>query len=273
MPRKLEPFGGALHPHLRWWRLQTGLPEVSARQVRHARAAYWGLVAEVDRMIGQILSAVRENDLEQDLLIVYTSDHGDMLGEHGLWWKHTFYEESARVPLIVAWPGVIPAHQRCRRVVSAVDVTATVLEALGSPPLPNAFGKSFLHLLVGQDSPWDDLAFSEYCSDTYCPEGGCYQRMIRQDAWKLVYYHGLEPQLFNLSEDPDEMVDRADDSACRAIRTELEAKVLEGWNPDEIAAKMAAKRADNELLHAWGQQTHPLEHYRWPLEPDMNYLD
>ena len=175
IPKHPEWFSDDLHSHIRWWRQDTGIVEVSDEEIRRARAAYWGLVARVDIMIGQILSALWANDLADKTLIIYTSDHGDMLGEHGLWWKHTFYEESVRVPLIISWPEVLPAGQRCDRVVSALDVNATILDALGAPALPNSSGRSLLGLVGahGRKVQWEDEAFSEYCSDEYAPEGGC----------------------------------------------------------------------------------------------------
>ena len=203
LPRKAAPDVAADHPHLRWWRHYAEIEDVSEAEILRARAAYWALVASIDVMVGQILAALAENGLAENTLIVYTSDHGDMLGEHGLWWKHVFYEESAKVPLIMHWPGVIASGQRCDRVVSALDVNATILDALGAPPLPNSAGRSLLGLVDGSDAPlWDDIAYSEYCSDEFCPEGGCYQRMVRRGEWKLVYYHGQPAQLFNLASDP-----------------------------------------------------------------------
>jgi choline-sulfatase len=273
MPQIDEPFSTVAHPHLRWWREHTGIIEVTESEVLRARAAYWGMVHDMDVMIGQILDAVYQNDLADNLLVVYSSDHGDMLGEHSLWWKHTFYKESAKVPLIVSWPGVIPPGQRSERVVSALDVTATMLDALDTPPLPACAGKSFLNLLSGNSTAWDDVAYSEYCSDEFAPEGGCYQRMLRQEEWKLVYYHGQEPQLFNLAEDPHEQLDRARDPACRRIRRELEHKVLEGWDPNEIIAQMAVKQEEIKVLRDWARSTHPADQYRWPLKPEMARLD
>jgi choline-sulfatase len=273
LPRIDEPFCEVTHPHLRWWREHTGIVEVTGDEILRARAAYWGMVHDMDVMIGQILDAVRTNDLADNLLVIYSSDHGDMLGEHGLWWKHTFYEESAKVPLIVSWPGVIPPGQRSERVVSALDVTATMLDALDARALPACQGKSFLDVLTGDNDQWEDLAFSEYCSDEFGPEGGCYQRMIRHGEWKLVYYHGQEPQLFNLVQDPHEEVDRARDPACQGIRRELTQRVLDGWDPDEVIAQMAVKRAENAVLRDWARYTHPIDQYRWPLKPEMARLD
>jgi choline-sulfatase len=279
LPAKPTVFGQVQHPYLRAWREHTGIIEVTEAEIRRSRAAYWALVHHVDVMIGQILQALEANELAGNTLIVYTSDHGDMVGEHGLWWKHVFYEESVKVPLIVSWPGVIPGGQRCKRVASALDVTATLLDALGAPALPNSPGRSLLGLISdARATPaWEDVAFSEYCADEYVPRnidgGRTYQRMIRQGDWKPIYYHSMEPQLFNLAADPAELIDRAQDAGCRAVRAELVARVLQDWDPTAIAAKMAAKRADNSVLHDWAQQTNPPDQYRWNLRPEMNYLN
>ncbi len=279
LPSKPVPFEQEKHPFLRAWREHTGIAEVAEAEILRSRAAYWGLVQRVDSMVGQILQTLHDNALAEDTLIVYTSDHGDMQGEHGLWWKHVFYEESVKVPLIVAWPSVIPAGQRCKRVVSALDVTATLLDALGAPPLPQSPGRSFLGL-ISEARPvpqWEDVAFSEYCADEYVPppidSGRTYQRMIRQGDWKLIYYHGMAPQLFNLADDPGELVDRAHDPSCQTTRDELTARVLDGWDAQVIAAKMATKRLDNAVLQAWVRQTNPPDQYRWALRPEMNTLD
>ena len=263
-------------PFLRAWRQLTGIVEaVTEEEILRARASYWALVSRMDGMIGQILAALKENGLDDNTLIMYTSDHGDMLGEHGLWWKHVFYEESVRVPLILSWPGVIPAGQRCERVVSALDGTASLVDAAGAPPLPNASGASLLPLVTGTEGTvaWEDVAFSEYCSDEFCPSGVCYQRMIRSGEWKLIYYHDYPSQLFNLAEDPGELVDRAADPACQGVLQTLTQRLLAGWDPEQIALKMAAKRADVGILGDWARNTHPNDTYRWGLKPEMNYLD
>ncbi|MEM7127489.1 MAG: sulfatase-like hydrolase/transferase [Chloroflexota bacterium] len=281
------------HPYLRAWRTFTNLDEPTPDEmVLRARSAYWGMVEAFDAMIGQILHALDENDLAENTLIVYTSDHGDMVGEHGLWWKHVFYEESVRVPLIMHWPGVIGAGQVCDRPINAVDVTATMLDALDAPTLPNSDGESFLGMIseLRETPDWHDTAYSEYCADQYTPgspglakqraadePATCYQRMIRQNvdgvAWKLVYYYGDAPQLFNLTDDPGELHDLANASEHQDIRQQLEVQVRTGWEPQEIDAIMAAKRADNQILSAWAKQTKPSETHRWDLRPEMNFLE
>ncbi len=275
MPKKPRRYQDETHSFLRRWREYTGAIDVTQNQVLDARAAYWGLVTSVDAMIGRVLTALQENDLADNTIIVYTSDHGDMVGEHGLWWKHVFYEESVKVPLIISWADEIEGGQQCDRVVSALDVTATILDALSAPALPNSPGRSLIPLMknASESQDWNDIAFSEYCADAYTPDDDCYLRMIRQDEWKLVYYHGYEPQLFNLNEDPDELNDRAMDPECSGIVKELTQQVLADWNPDEIQRKMAQKRADADILTAWAKNTQPQEAIRWDYLPEMSRLD
>ncbi len=274
LPQKAAPAMQEQHPFLRWWRQSTGIEVMDEEEVRRSRAAYAGLVYRTDAMIGQILDALVENGLDDNTLIIYTSDHGDMQGEHGLFWKHVFYEESVRVPLILSWPGRIPAGQRCEKVVSAVDVAATMLDALEAPALPNASGRSFLSQIDGPStaSAWEDLAFSEYCTDKFGPPEGAYQRMVRREEWKYIYYHEMPPQLFNLMEDPEELVDRAEDPGCQSILQELHNEVLRGWDPEQVKKRMAQKRADEPILVNWARNTGPEERCRWPMLKEMNWL-
>ena len=268
LPKHPEPFSDTLHPYFKWWKEWGGLTDVPEAEILSARTAYWALVTRMDIMIGEILTALRKNDLAENTLIIYSSDHGDQVGEHGLWMKRTFYEGSVKVPAILSWPGALPEGVQCDRVLSSLDLNATMLAALGAPPLPNARGRSVLELVRHPDTEWEDLVFSEYC--TY---EDCLHRMIRRDEWKLNYYHGQEPQLFNLADDPDELLDRAQDASCQEIRERLTAEVLEGWDPEAVAEKMAQKRADLEIIRTWAGHTKPQDQFRWERRPEMDYLD
>ena len=226
-----------------------------------------------------MLAALDANGLRDRCLVVYTSDHGDMVGEHGLWWKHVFYDESIRVPLIVSWPGVVAAGRRCANVVSAVDVAATLVDAMDGPPLPGSPGRSVLPLIREESArrapseAWTDEAFAEYCADRYVPSEPVFQRMVRSGRWKLVHYHGDRPQLFDLHDDPHELRDRAGDPACADVRAALTQRVLGGWDPEAIARRLNAKQADNRLIEAWARSTRPADTHRWPLLPSMARLE
>ena len=122
------------------------------------------------------------------------------------------------------------------RVVSQLDLNATMLDALDCPALPNSSGRSLLPLLDNADSSWEDVAFSEFCLDAPALEDrfrtrGVYQRMVRRGPWKLNYYHGFPSQLFNLEEDPREMADRMGDPSCKVVVNELTAAVPAGLGP------------------------------------------
>ena len=135
------------HPYIRWWRNRTGIEQVTESEAIRARTAYWALVDRLDSLIGRILDAVERNGLSDNLIIVYTSDHGDQIGEHGLWWKQTLYEGSARVPALISWPSGIPAETVIDNPVNQFDLLATVLDAAGAPQLPRSRARSLLGLL------------------------------------------------------------------------------------------------------------------------------
>lgn len=267
-PRHPKPMGDEGHPFYQWWRDCNRFQEVDEADALRARAAYWGLVTALDRMIGQLFEALERNGFADNTMIVYSSDHGEQVGEKGLWMKRTFYEDSVGVPALVSWPGILPEGEVSERVISALDLNATMLDALGAPELPHARGRSLLPLLRGETNRWEDVAFSEYCMYE-----GHYQRMIRQDDWKLIYHHKYDPQLFNMTDDPEELNDRAKDPDCQVVREELTAKVLDGWNPAWVAAKMEEKRRDMEIISGWASATVAPEQFKWPKTPDMTYLD
>ena len=90
------------------------------------------MVTFIDDQVGHVLEALESAGLADDTLVIYTSDHGEMLGEHGLWWKSSFYEPSTRIPLIAAWPGRFPAGSRVSTPVSLLDLTRTIVAAAGA---------------------------------------------------------------------------------------------------------------------------------------------
>ena len=277
-PAVSVPFSDDLHPHIRCWREHCGIAHVTDAEIQRARTAYWALIDRMDHMIGQILAALRENELIDNTLIVYMSDHGEQAGEHGLWWKQTFYEHSAKVPAILSWPGHLPKGKRFDQVISSLDLNATMIDALQCPALPHSRGRSLLPLMRDENASWDNVAFSEFCQDRAggggpFPSEGVYQRMIRQDEWKFNYYHNQPCQLFNLREDPSELHDRATDPACQSPIKDFTARILDGWHPETIASQLAAQNQDNRILSAWARHTQPADTVRWDLRPEMDYLE
>ncbi len=248
----------ALHPvhqfHRGYNQIDGGVPTDAQRCVR---AAYYGLVTHLDRQVAQILKALEASGLAESTIVVYTSDHGEQLGEHGLWWKSTFYEGSIGIPLLVAYPGGRRGGV-VRENVSLMDVGVTLLDLAGAKPLPGATGRSFARLLRdGVDPDWPDEVFAEYNPrhETAAP---C-ARMIRRGPWKLNTYLDHRSQLFNLDEDSGENHDRIDDPACAGLVAELTARVQAGWDPARIQRLVSTRFGELQLLRRCLQDVRPPE--------------
>lgn len=270
------PAPEADHPWIAAWREATGSQDVTEAEELRSRAAYYALVSAMDRMIGRILDRLEALGLKDDTLVVYSSDHGEQIGSHGLWWKHTFYEASARVPMILRWPQGLPAGERRDQVVNLTDLTATMIDAMGAPALPDACGVSFFGVAKDASARWIDRTYSEYCQASrmdWAPPGTTQNRMIRDGRYKLNYYHGYRPQLFDLADDPLEENDLAGNSRYAAVRDGLTGEVLRGWDPEEIGRRLEANLAAKELMADWARATEPPSAYLWPMRAEHNRLN
>jgi len=259
-----------------WWRQNRAITDIDPAVALRARTAYFGLVHRVDALIGGVLQCLADEGLADDTLVVYTTDHGDQLGERGLWWKHTLYEDSVKVPLLMRWPGALPAGERRAQVADLLDVAATMVDALGGPRLPHSHGRSLLPVARDARAKWHDEVFVEHCTDKVPAWTGgreTRQRMVRSGRWKLIYHHGDAPQLFDLAVDAHERRDLASDPAHAATRERLVARVLEGWDPDAVAARIRARRQDKDIIDGWARHVRPPDEFRWTLLPEHNRLD
>ena len=195
----------------------------------------------------------------RNTVVIYTSDHGEMAGEHGLWRKMSFYEQSSRVPLQISWPGVVKGGQRMSGVTSLVDVTATMLDIVGVSREELGFwdmdGDSLLPLMRGETGEWKDEAFAEHLAHGTDRA----MAMVRQGEWKLCYNHGNPPEfeLYDLESDPGEFTNLADDPDHREIRERLFERVLKEWgDPDHITRQVISSQERIHLiaqvLGQWG---------------------
>jgi choline-sulfatase len=244
----------------------------------------------MDKLIGNIIEVLADKKLLDNTIIIYTSDHGEQLGENGLWWKQTFYENSVKVPAIISWPDGLPSDQSIDSVINQYDLIATMLDATNSKKLPRSNGKSLMEHIKNPKSKWKNLAFSEYCmddsdfgafsgnlggEDIHAKSGGVQNRMVRSDNWKLIYYHGYESELFDLDKDPYEKNNLSSDKKYLNIKENLEKLVLKDWNPTSIAKKMRILKQEQKLQFDWANQTDPDDTLRWDLDPkrDSTRLD
>ena len=207
---------------------------------RHAAiAGYFGLTSFLDSCIGRVLTALEDSGQAQNTIIVYLSDHGEMLGEKGLWTKQVMYEASVGIPLIIAGPDV-PSNNIRTTAVSLIDIAATALDVMGLPADPDCRGRS-LHALANEPDNEDRTVFAEY-HDGGSSTGAF---MVRWRNWKYVHYTGLPPQLFDLAADPEEMSDRALDQAPDAVaaRSEGARRLMEICDADAVDRQCRADQA------------------------------
>ncbi|MGD2174628.1 MAG: sulfatase-like hydrolase/transferase [Candidatus Brocadiaceae bacterium] len=219
---RLPPPDESSHPVMELMRLKKnwmhGLDEETVRLVRRI---YFGMIAEVDAMLGRVLEAVGRTGLAGSSYVFFTSDHGEMNMEHDQFYKMCHYEPSARVPLIVSGPGVAGGH-RVETLTSLIHIHPTLTDIAGLPRAEGLDGQSLLPELGGDSPARPDRAFAEFHGTT--SRTGAF--MLRLGGWKYVAHPGFAPQLFDLEEDPWEVRDLAEsrpevvanmDSALRDI--------------------------------------------------------
>lgn len=191
--------------------------------MREYIAIYYGMVSMVDWNVGRLLQAMRELGIEDKTLVIFTSDHGDMQGAHGMTGKSApaCYEEIIRVPLIIRYPKRIPAGTVVDTFVSSVDIMPTILDYVGLP-IPNGIHGCSLRPFIEGQVDGDRDAFVERTGKRW------FQRMIRTRRWKYVYRSTGLHELFNLVEDPYEMHNLISEPKYRTIVKQLHAR-LRDW--------------------------------------------
>jgi choline-sulfatase len=267
-----DDFADSCHPAIRRWLEIRGILEVDPEAVRRARAAYYGLVELTDRYVGRVIEALESSGRAKNTLIVYASDHGDMIGQHGLWWKSNFYEGSARVPCLFSWPGTVMPGGVLPEPTSLLDLAPTLLAAASAPQLPFLDGVDLNGRLDGSESAPAVRTVFSMLGDTRDDHPSA---MIRRGAWKLVAHAGYpDVQLFNLEEDPGEHHDRGRDENCRAIREELRRDLFRRWNPERAELILREVAANGKLIQAWNRVVRPPSDGEfWRADPACNYRD
>jgi arylsulfatase A-like enzyme len=200
---------------------------------------YYRLAEIADGEVGRVLAALDETGLAASTLVVFTSDHGEMMGSHRMVTKQKLYEESASVPLVIALPGGQPAVDR-QHLVSGLDIMPTVLDYAGIATPASAEGRSLRPLVEGTKTPWRDFVVTENVS-------GVDSRMVRTDRYKLIRYAAGEnpEQFFDLEQDPGELKNLVADASLAGEVTR-HRRLLEQWmkaTQDKFGLAPAARKA------------------------------
>jgi choline-sulfatase len=252
----------------RWLNINHGIENAPGlrdpESLRILRRAYYALVSYIDNKVGELQKVLEESGLADDTIIIFTSDHGDMLVEKGMVQKRTFYEWSSRVPLIIQFPDRKFAGIRRPEAVNLVDLFPTVLDLASINPetrLP-VDGESLLELLKSS-ADGERVTFSEYHSQgTHAP---CF--MARRGAFKYTYIHGFENQLFNLEADPGEWINLAGQQEYAQVECELKEKILSTFNPDLIESRVKDSVWKRSIIH----RAMKISGTSWDIEPRFNH--
>ena len=212
-------------------------------QWRDMLAHHWGQVTLIDDAVGRILAALDEQGLRENTVVIFTTDHGALMGDHGMHMHGPFhYDGQLRIPAIWRWPGRFPAGRVSRALASTVDVAPTLLALAGIAAPAAMQGASLAAVLGGDEAAWARQAVvTEYDDELFGP----FFRTVTTHRWKLTRYAG-QPygELFDRDEDPDEFHNLYDDPGYGAIRAELGDLLL-----DEML-KLGSTRLERLALHA-----------------------
>jgi choline-sulfatase len=237
-------------PHARRLHHVCGMADyrITEAHVLNARHAYYGMISYVDDKVGALLRALEAVGFRDETIVVFTSDHGDMLGERGMWYKMTFFEGSARVPLIVQAPGrLTPRHVTANA--SLVDLLPTLLDLAGGEPPEIAApldGRSLAPLLAGDDETWPDTVFGEYLGEGAAAP--CL--MVRRGNHKYIHSDADPAQLYDLAADPLELENLAGVPAHTKVESRLHADVLARWDCAELGKQVVESQRRRRLVAA-----------------------
>ncbi|MEZ5943980.1 MAG: sulfatase-like hydrolase/transferase [Planctomycetaceae bacterium] len=203
--------------------------DITTQQSQAITAAYYAMCEQIDDQVGRMLAALDASGQRENTIVIFMSDHGEMLGDHGLYLKGPhFYDEAIHVPLVMSLPGIFAGNVRRNAFVELTDLCPTLLECCGLEVEPQIQGESFRQLLIDPSTP------DEHRDDVYCEYTNSwthhrsYGSMLRTDEFKLVVYHGTgEGELYDLREDPDEFENLWASPAAQAVKLQLMQRLFD----------------------------------------------
>ncbi len=230
------PYGG---------RARHAFSKMNEHDHRLCRAAYWAMCELIDTQVGRMVESLRRIGQLDNTIVIFTSDHGEMLGDHGIYFKGPyFYEPIVHMPLIISAPGMIQGGRQSKSLVELVDLAPTLLDACGMDRHAGMQGRSLWPMLTGVAS-LDNHREDVYC-EFYNASGmydlPAYATMLRTEAHKLVVYHGCDlGELYDLQADPDETTNRWDDAACAPVKLSMMKRLADrmAWTVDPLPDRKA----------------------------------
>lgn len=223
------PINPDLHPEVQNFQRAQGLTDLTEKDIKRTLAAYYGMVTCMDEMIGKILDELERSGMMDSTYIIYTSDHGESLGEHGLFYKQCSYEGSVGVPLIFCGPD-IPGGRRVDIPVSLIDMYPTILDCAGLEKEKDRCGISWKKIISG-DYPERECVFAEYHGNFFRKDW----YMLTDERYKYTFYIDGTASLFDIIEDPHEMNDLASRPEYARVLSWFESKLRGMVDPEGIS--------------------------------------
>ena len=233
--------------------------EITSQHVRNARQAYFANISYLDEKIGDLLGVLERTGQVENTVVVFTSDHGDMLGEKGLWFKMSFYEGSSRVPLMMSGPGLSP--QTLSAPVSTLDVTPTLADLAGvtlDEVMPWTDGESLLPLTTGAERT-APVAIEYAAEASYSPLVA-----LRYGRWKYTRCTLDPEQLFDLESDPHELTNLAGEPEHRATLEALRTKAQARWDLEAYDREVRESQARRWVVY---EALRNGSYYPWDFQP------
>lgn len=222
--------------------------ELTRERITNARRAYYGSISFIDDKIGTILKVLDNTGLKDNTIIILASDHGDMLGERGMWYKMSFFEWSARIPLIVYAPGSF-SPGRVIDNVSLVDLFPTLVNIaesdVGADLVASLSGQSLLPYLQGEPAAGPDTVLGEYLAEGALAP----YLMIKRGKYKFIWSEPDPDQLFDLEEDPDELNNLCNLEVYRPLAKEFRAEIAQRWDTAGLKEKIIASQRSRRLIY------------------------
>jgi choline-sulfatase len=213
--------------------------EATEADILRARAMYYGMVTYVDEEFGRILKQLDDLGLREKTIIIYTADHGEMLGDRGIWYKNSFYDGSASIPFIWSFPKELPRGKVVTNPAMNMDIFPTLCELCKLPKPAALEGSSLVSVMKGADDGSARYALSENYRNGFAG------RMIRTAKWKYFFYNNGEEYLYDMQADPGEEVNLAKKPELTQMVQELKAKAVVDWKkPGKQSAREATQKLE-----------------------------
>lgn len=247
-----------LSPTYEWFIIHHGIDKekLSPERIREVRRNYLGMISWIDHKVGQLLSELDRLGMSENTIVVFASDHGEMMGDHGQWSKRLLLEWSARIPLMVRMPGKAGAGKRIAQPVSLVDLLPTFNSFAGVKTDLPFDGQSLAPLIAGAAENRDAVVVSEYLGEGAIEP----MRMVRQGGHKYITVNGYAPQLYDLQSDPEETENRAGSAKYRGVEKTLAERANSGWDGPALKKAVLTDQQQRILLRAIAKES---ESPRW----------